>query len=447
MSRQRAALVVAENGWGALEWIAPAICSLQEQESIQVLVYFPWRWARQQSSRYFDLSQLLQRHHFELLDPVQLLNDGSLSARYRASWRIFRHESRSARTTGKAVASLARRLIQVPFRQPLVRADKLFPCDVFDQAFVEALQPYDVRYLFHDHGAQDPAIYYQVCPEARVFIYPHGTNWLNDRRSDTSAQQKEYHAVWTRSLPRDAVIFTGTAGDEVFYRKLGVANPVHACGIPRFDRDWHARQLQRDASGRREAGTEQPAGKRLLFISMPAGKFSHQSDFDRHMHALLDAVHLQRWHLVIKPHPRQKTSEIESHLKRFPQISFEWCNQSATTAARQVDAVVTFPSSAAMDAVASGAPVLEFFDFQGQNYASFVDHDGKRTSIYRKSGLVAAADDRAELDHWLRQCSLGAGPAIAETQYAALQRLLDGKTAAVSEILDVCLGSRRREAA
>ena len=41
---------------------------------------------------------------------------------------------------------------------------------------------------------------------------------------------------------------------------------------------------------------EQPAGKRLLFISMPAGKFSQQSDFDRHMHALLDAVHLQRWH-------------------------------------------------------------------------------------------------------------------------------------------------------
>ena len=112
---------------------------------------------------------------------------------------------------------------------------------------------------------------------------------------------------------------------------------------------------------------------------------------------------------MIRLHPAQTRDELEQILaplvRTFNIGPLEdcWCHESVLPAAMRADVVVSFPSSAVMDAIAAGTPAIEYFDYHDQDWNSFVDAPEGKTSIYRQAGLVAAVNTPAELADFVRR--------------------------------------------
>ena len=104
-----------------------------------------------------------------------------------------------------------------------------------------------------------------------------------------------------------------------------------------------------------------------------------------------------------------------------------------TTSAHQIDIV----DLVGMDAVAAGAPVIEFFDFAEQMHTSFVDANGSKTSIYRTEGLVEPASNESELDQFTSRAAEENGylKKIQADQHASLATLFVDHGSATDRIL------------
>ena len=178
-------------------------------------------------------------------------------------------------------------------------------------------------------------------------------------------------------------------------------------GFPRLDRGWVARVL---GASEREVAVHAlpPTRPRVLWITRQIIRSSMDRDtWTRVVRSTLRVIAArERLHLVVKPHPRQNLPELYEEMRALPRERWTLWRGSTMSAAAQCDVVVSVWSSAILDALAVGKPVIEFFEYAKESINQSRDAAGRITGGWRAHGLALPADSEAELhallDAWER---------------------------------------------
>lgn len=447
MSRPRTILAIIGSSWGTVDWLLPMLTAAQQARGARFYIYLRKPALHHDAERYADLVSTIRSHGGKLLAPATVCCGLPLVVKILLCWQYWLHQVRVQRCFVKSSLGLVWRLARSLVGKTPFRASKNLP----SRPLITALrwhvgQPVDL--LFHDFERDDLSEFYREFNNAAIFVVPHGTNWLEERNTETSLRGFNEVSKWPPdAMPENATLLTGRASDIEVFKKIGARCEVVPVGIPKFDPAWIARLNEHSAhlapiQRHGAAGT-------LLFLLMPMGKSSTKEAFCSHVEAVLRLAHRLKLRLLVKLHPRQSASEIHSVVRKFPGLDLHWCNTSVLRAAACADIVVSFPSSAVMDAVAAGKPVLEFFDYTGQDYATFVNSAGRTTSIYRKENLVVPINTSEQLETFVVRglvdpCFLHS---IACKQQAALDRLLEHRAGCIDRCLAMIWRTIERRAA
>jgi hypothetical protein len=172
---------------------------------------------------------------------------------------------------------------------------------------------------------------------------------------------------------------------------------------------------------------------------MPDWKFTDSAHRRKLIEQLFRVSAKHDWDLRVRLHPDEKQEGFRAIATAANCDRLQWCETSVTGGATQADFVVCFPTSAAMDAVAAGAPVIEFFDFGEHMHTSFINEHGNQTSIYRTEGLVEAASSESELDDIARRFAEEDGylEKVRAGQHARLAALFVEHDHATDRILEL----------
>ena len=105
---------------------------------------------------------------------------------------------------------------------------------------------------------------------------------------------------------------------------------------------------------------------------------------------------LPNFNLLIKKHPREMETDWDNLANDNDFISIK--NDHILNLATQVDFVISFWSSGAMDCHTLGVPVIEFYDpNRNPKQQVYTESRDEFTTIYRKLGMVTPADNQEEL--------------------------------------------------
>ena len=102
--------------------------------------------------------------------------------------------------------------------------------------------------------------------------------------------------------------------------------------------------------------------------------------------------------MLIRRHPRQDRTELEEYAELFSESAIKLSKHSVLASAQNAAVAICYPTSGCMDAIAAGIPVIEFFDYKGEHWPTFVPTSEGYTSIYRRAGLVRSVDSWEQLE-------------------------------------------------
>tara|TARA_B110000444_G_C18808152_1_gene581094 strand:+ start:220 stop:1515 length:1296 start_codon:yes stop_codon:yes gene_type:complete len=100
------------------------------------------------------------------------------------------------------------------------------------------------------------------------------------------------------------------------------------------------------------------------------------------------------YNLFVKKHPRETLSHWDNVLEEYPAI--EIVNNHILQIATKADLVISFWGSGSMDCFMLGVPVIEYWD-PVKHHKQQVPEKDSYTTIYRKLGIVSAANNEKEL--------------------------------------------------
>jgi hypothetical protein len=441
-------LVVCGRSCGSIDWVLPVLHTVEQSGHAEVKVFFQCETTYQQLQTDFrDLASVLESSAAEVLTKSRLLEDLSTGRKtdilLRNTLRQV-HLRRPLKALEK-VAQLARQLFLLPFSRSVRRADQL--ADVLASGLLrDRLSGREVAYIFHDMPADVP-IYSPRFPDAKIVYFQHGTLTFESLQDNWRHIKHMIAVEPLEAIPKRTTWLIGSPGEEKYYRRIGVGCRIFSSGHPKFDPRWAA-LLKNHA----DTLNSRPAANRgkssVLLLSMPEWKFSDGSHRRRLLAQLFRVAARHDWDLRVKLHPDERKESFRAIAAAAGFTNFQWCETSVLGGATLVDYVVCFPTSAAMDAVAAGSPVIEFFDFAEQMHTSFVDAHGSKTSIYRTEGLVEPASSEAELDHLARRAAEDDGylNKIRADQHARLATLFvehGGGTDRVLKLLENLRGTKR----
>ena len=165
-------------------------------------------------------------------------------------------------------------------------------------------------------------------------------------------------------------------------------------GHPKYSKRWlHTRQ-QKARSFRSSSADRKESN--ILVISRGHGSYI---DEDRQRHLVETTVQviqdqIPNYNMFVKKHPR----EIDSHWDKVIEdhSTIKIVKDHILDIATKVDFAITFWSSGAIDCNTLGVPVIEFYD-PNKNPKQQISVGNNFTTIYRKLGLVHAANDEKDL--------------------------------------------------
>ena len=165
-------------------------------------------------------------------------------------------------------------------------------------------------------------------------------------------------------------------------------------GHPKYSKQWLNNRQQEARSFRSTFAKRKKAN--ILVVSRGHGSYINEEDQKYLIEATCQVIHeqLNNYNLFVKKHPREKNSYWDKILEDYPSIKI--VEDHVLDIATKVDFAITFWSSAAMECVNLGVPVIEFYDPNKYSKQQIFEGD-TFTTIYRKLGLVYAADDKKEL--------------------------------------------------
>lgn len=337
-------LVLFSASWGEVDWILPVLDALK-LAGATIHAYFLDDSLLEQGSEYADLFADLEAVCHSLCSHQRLLNRAAAAGGGLHNDRELLHDHMQGR------------------------------CD----------------YILHDYSGIDFSAYYEIFPQARVLVFPHGTFQYAEAQEqlvNLAANRLSYHTI-----PRSAVLVVGAERDIPYFRTVTQLANIRAVGCPKFDPAWLERKCPPSAR-------KKPQPPLALLLPIPARK-THADSYVRLLTTAVGTLLRHGAAVRIRRHPRQARGEVEQVLAAMPEAAGQdvrIVHHSVLQAACGADFAVSFPSSAVMDCIACDVPVVEFFDYTNQHWVTFSRKKGRLTSIYRSMGLVAPAETEAELD-------------------------------------------------
>ena len=425
---QSTMLVICTGSWGEIDWVLPILHATKTRHCARIFVYFKRDWLLDQATQYEDLAAILHEQVEAIICPTSLLKGYGRLAQARI---LLKNWHRWLARPHRLLLKLAGLMLGYSSISSVVSEARLA------HELGRHLREENVQLLLHDYTGVDNRPYYEAFPSARVVVFPHSTyqyGWLS---KDTELLKQVSDRLHYETIDEDAIFLVGSPGDVPYFRQQCSVRDIIPVGYPKFESEW-VRTI--GAWGQKHGhvkDTMQSKSLILLFLSMPKRKVTGEGTFERIVETVLRIAHKYDLRLLIKKHPRQGNDEIEAIVRRFSGIDVEWVNTSVLCAAQNADLVINFPSSACMDAIAAGTPVIEFFDYSEQKWNSFIEIGGRKTSIYRHQGLVVPADTECELDAFVSRAK--AAPHLLkdtlEQQQSALNRLQTNRGKVVDSVL------------
>lgn len=432
VSRRPLALVVIGTSWGAVDWILPVLHGMHER-GIGIGVYFKSTQPLADAHRFSDIYQHLDGIAQFVFDPRRLVKDSGRLARLEAVAQDATQELGAGKRL-KALAQAAIRLGLMPVC--FYRSDR-----IKQRAAGSLLRRYlkeqPVDWLLHDFSQTGDEEFAETFPNAKRFLFPHGSNWWDPSSHLPSDRHRAMAAIDPRS-----VWLTGFQSDTEFYRSHGYRGQIRAVGQPKYDAAWISRATER---GNRSHPFPVDRHNRptVLVVTRPLRKTNEPDGVAAQTEQIMRSAAKRDMNVWIKLHPHQRPEELNPILSRVDNLQMSWCDESVLSAAAQADLVIAQPSSAVLDTVAAGTPTIEYFDYAGQSYITFVKQDGKSTSPYRQAGIVEAANDPAELDRLLDEMVRCAGfrEQVSRRQRRCLDMLLPNRGNSTQHALEIILNN------
>ena len=154
-------------------------------------------------------------------------------------------------------------------------------------------------------------------------------------------------------------------------------------GHPKYSNKWLG--ILQDKAKKFHSSLPNRKTINILVISRGYGSYldeiSHQS--------------IPNYNLFVKKHPREISSYWDYILKDYSSIQI--VNDHILELAAKVDFVISFWGSGAMDCYSLGVPVIEYWDPNKHSKGQVSEKDSFNT-IYRKLGIVSAANNQKELE-------------------------------------------------
>ena len=165
-------------------------------------------------------------------------------------------------------------------------------------------------------------------------------------------------------------------------------------GHPKYSNKWLS-ILQNKA---KKFHSSLPIRKKIniLVISRGYGSYLDEISHNNLVETTIKTIHesIPNYNLFVKKHPREIFSHWDFILKDYPSIQI--VNDHILELAANVDFVVSFWGSGAMDCFSLGTPVIEYWDPNKYSKGQVFEKDSYNT-IYRKLGIVLAANSQKEL--------------------------------------------------
>ncbi len=165
-------------------------------------------------------------------------------------------------------------------------------------------------------------------------------------------------------------------------------------GHPKYSKQWlHARQQEAKSFRSSSANRKE---LNILVISRGYGSYIDEDRQRQLVETTVQVIQDQipNYNMFVKKHPR----EIDSHWDKIIEdhSSIKIVKDHILDIATKVDFAITFWSSGAIDCNTLGVPVIEFYN-PNKNPKQQISEGNNFTTIYRKLGLVYAADDEKDL--------------------------------------------------
>ncbi len=165
-------------------------------------------------------------------------------------------------------------------------------------------------------------------------------------------------------------------------------------GHPKYSSRWlHARQ--NEAKCFRSSYTKRKKSN-ILVISRGHGSYIDEESQKYLVQTTAQVIHDQipNYNLFVKKHPREINSHWDKIIDDYPSIRI--VEDHILDIASKVDFAITFWSSGAIDCTTLGVPVIEFYD-PNKHPKQQISMGNNFTTIYRKLGIVHAADNKKDL--------------------------------------------------
>tara|TARA_B100000989_G_scaffold50214_2_gene33172 strand:- start:12939 stop:14240 length:1302 start_codon:yes stop_codon:yes gene_type:complete len=190
-------------------------------------------------------------------------------------------------------------------------------------------------------------------------------------------------------------------GHPTDYSEIGLENEMSSpdlekvfIGHPKYSKQWLNNRKNESEAFRSSFVKRKKAN--ILVVSRGHGSYINEDAQKYYIEATCQVIHEQvkNYNLFVKKHPREKHSYWDKILEYYPSIKI--VEDHVLDIATKVDFAITFWSSAAMECANLGVPVVEFYDPNKHSKQQIFEGDSF-TTIYRKLGLVYAANDKKKL--------------------------------------------------
>jgi len=363
-------LLIVNNSWGEVDWILPVMEVLKSCRDVKIWVYFSSMQILKDVKEYEDLYSRLTKISVDIYTPWNIKRKLGFKRQFAELIKINRSHKLGYYRFIRKIGSIVRGRFHAMFNSSELLRLKV---------------PESIDYLFHDYSGVDFSSYYREFNSAQVVVFPHGTFLFNLLNS--AFQQQIKRSLSYNKIKNDAFLLLGSPINIPYFRELTGLKNIVAVGYPKFESSW-INSFPID---------DKKSKPTLLYLLIPKRKVSGEGIFAKYIESVIEIARRNNMRLLIKKHPRQGESEIEEILENYPNEDIEIARNSVLHTALLSDITICFPTSACMDAIAAGIPVIEYFDYTGQHWSTLVEMDGEITSVYRMNDMVLASDDLDEL--------------------------------------------------
>ena len=376
-------LVFVQASWGELQWILPVCHYLKFEREVEVVVYVNAFTKKTILNGNENVEWFLKKSVSVVLDRSDFL-PGFLRGVFRYLCSVHKGHAISAR------------LLRFLKRRVASLLDWVFNRKIASRLFFELSPDVVVRDIGKDTSDKKELMTLAKSKGKRVVITPPGaTIFMEGEFSDSK-----------EGIFGDLLLCTSVSMQN-YFRKVGGDLDKVVVGNPRFDH-WWMEYIRSNVPTPANVSRLEPDQYLVLFITRgPHIVYLSKSNFEYLVESTLENILLDpNAFVIIRPHPRQSISSLCTVLDKFDNSRWSIDMTDIAVIADDISFVVSMWSSAILDALASGIPVIEFYRFEDTTFEWLTDSNGDCSTVNREYGIAYPANTAEELlsiSRWIRK--------------------------------------------